>query len=59
MSGLNSKSEAILSSKHALKLQRSAKHVISQERLNDLHRQLDTTVVPLAVRRWYKTAPNS
>ena len=44
----NSKSEAILSSKHALKLQRSAKHVISQERLNDLHRQLDTTVVP----RW-------
>ena len=31
-----------------MKLQRSAKHVISQERLNDLHRQLDTTVVPLA-----------
>ena len=33
--------------KHALKLQRSAKHVTSQERLNDLHRQ-----VPLAVRKW-------
>ena len=49
---LNSKSAAIQSSKHALKLHRSARHAISQEKLSDLHKQLGTTAVPLAVRRW-------
>ena len=40
--GLNNTCVSILASKRALKLQRSERHVISQERLNQLHGQLGT-----------------
>ena len=57
--GSNRKSVAILSSKRALKYQRSERRTVTQERFNGLHGQLDTTTevdIRCAVRRWRRNS---